>query len=112
TFGNGEIRGQICDSGAAVFRNSGANPVSYTCDPLVFGGMLSATVDLSTTGHNFAVLFGFDTPVDVGLAAGQRLLCLDLGGSGEIFDGDGLGPIAGPTAVFSAPIPFDLSLCN
>ena len=112
SFGAGEIRGQICESGASVFRNSGANPASYTCAPLIFGGTLSATVDLSTTGHNFAVLFGFDSMVNVGLAGGQRLLCLDLGGSGEIFDGDGLGPIAGPSAVFTAPVPFDLSLCN
>ena len=112
TFGAGEIRGQICDSGATAFRNSGANPASYTCAPLIFGGSLSATVDLTTTGHSFAVLFGFDTAVDVGLASGQRLLCLDVGGSGEIFDGDGLGPIAGPSAVFTAPVPFDLSLCN
>ena len=108
----GELRGQICLPATVASRNAGANPVSYSAAPLVFGGSFNATVDLSTTGHDFAFLLGFDTAVDVALGGGQRLLCLDLGGSGEVFSGAGLGPVPGPSANFSAPIPNDLAFCN
>ena len=110
--GGGELRGQICQNAAVTTRNAGTNPVSYTAAPLVFGGSFTASVDLTTTGHNFAILLGFDTPIDVPLGGGQRLLCVDFGGSGELFTGAGLGPVAGPTANFSLPLPSDLAFCN
>ena len=109
---DGELRGQVCRKAAAATRNSGANPQSYTCTPAVFGGTFQATVDLTTTGHSFAALFAFDSPVDLPLPGGQRLLCLDMLGAGEIFTGSGIGPAAGPTAVFNLPAPPLLSLCN
>jgi hypothetical protein len=39
-------------------------------------------------------------------------LCIDLGGSGELFTGGGLGPMPGPMATFSASVPNDLNLCS
>lgn len=108
----GELRGQVCRLASALSRNAGANPSSYTCSAPVLGGSFSATVDLSTTGHAFALLFGFVTPVDLPLGGGQRLLCLDLAGGGEVFTGTGLGPRAGPLATFVLPTPSSLAFCN
>ena len=74
--------------------------------PVVLGGSLDATVDLTTTGHGSAVLFGLDTPTaGIKLGGGQVLLCLD-GGSGELLTGAGKAA-AGPLAVFSCPVPND-----
>ena len=118
TFGAGEIRGQICESAQANTRNptgpgTGTNPLSFACSPLTFGGSLSATVFLgATTGHSHALLIAFDSKINLLLSGGQRLLCVDLSGSGEMFTGAGLGPVAGPTALFSAAVPNDLGLCN
>jgi hypothetical protein len=117
-FGAGEIRGQICESAQVNTRNptgpgTGTNPLSFQCAPLTFGGALSATVHLgATTGHSSALLIAFDSKINVLLGGGQRLLCVDLGGGGELFTGAGLGPVAGPMAVFSGSVPNDLGFCN
>jgi len=117
-FTNGEIRGQICESADVNTRNptgpgTGTNPLSFACSPLHFGGSLSATVFLgATTGHTSALLIAFDSKINILLGGGQRLLCVDLSGAGEMFTGSGMGPVAGPTALFSAPVPNDLGLCN
>lgn len=108
----GELRGQICDGGAVTTRNAGTNPASYAAVPPLFGGLWTATVDLTTTGHSFAALVAFDSPFTLTLGGGQTLLCLDLGGNGELFSGGGLGPMAGPSAGFSLTMPNDLSFCN
>jgi hypothetical protein len=104
----GEIRGQICELASATFRNSGANPASYTSNTPVLGQVFTGSVDLTTTGHNFAFLFGFDTQIDFGLAGGQRLLCID-GGSGEFL---AQALTAGPIAVFNVNVPNDVNLCG
>jgi len=93
-----------------VPRNGGTNPASLnsTGGPIL-GTTLAVSVDLTTTGHDFALLFGFDAPFDFTLGGGQTLLCLDLFGSGEIL---GQTTQPGPTALFSIPIPNNPSLCG
>lgn len=111
-FPGGELRGQVCRLAAAATRNAGPNPASYTCNAPRFGGLFQATVDLTTTGHAFAFLFAFDSPADLVLPGGQRLLCLDAGGTGEVFTGVGLGPLPGPLATFELRAPPSLAFCN
>lgn len=111
-FPGGELRGQICDNGAVASRNGGANPTSYSASAPLFGAMWTASVDLTTTGHSLAALIAFDSPFNLPLGGGQTLLCLDLGGNGELFSGGGLGPVAGPSADFVLTMPNDLSFCN
>lgn len=108
----GELRGQICANGASSVRNGGSNPLSYSAGPAIFGGTWSANVDLTTTGHSLAILIAFDSPISIGLGGGQTLLCVDLGGSGELLTGGGLGPVAGPSASFLLAMPNDLAFCN
>lgn len=96
----------------ATFRNAAPNPASYTTTPPVLGTTMTGSVNVGgTTGHAFAFLFAFDTPVVVVLGGGQVLLCLDFG-SGELFSGAGLGPVAGPVAIFPVPIPNNGTLCG
>ena len=89
-------------------RNAGTNPSSYTAGAPIRGTSFIATVDLTTTGHTNAQLFGFDTAVEMPLCGGQMLLCSD-GGSGELTR----APIVhGPIAKIAVPIPNDLRLCG
>lgn len=108
-FGNGELRGQVCRVAQATLRNSGSNPASYTSNAPVLGATFTGVVDLSTTGHSLALLFGFSSPVNVVLGGGQTLLCLDLIGAGEFLAQPFM---AGPLAQFDIPVPTDLALCG
>lgn len=95
---------------AMASRNGGVNPASLaTAGSPIIGTNLVVTVDLTTTGHDFALLFGFDSPFNFTLGGGQTLLCLDLLGSGEL-----LGQVTqpGPVALYSLPVPNDTSLCG
>ena len=93
----------------AVPRNAG-NPASLTAiSPPIIGANFTLTVDLTTTGHSTALLFGFDSPVSITLGGGQVLLCFDLGGNGELL---GASPQPGPNALFLLPVPNDTSLCG
>jgi hypothetical protein len=94
---------------SATFRNGGTNPASYTASSPVLGGTFTGTVDLSTTGHSLALLFGFDGPFAFTFPGGQVLLCLDLEGSGELLHQPAM---AGPLADFGIPVPLDTSLCG
>jgi hypothetical protein len=96
------------------FRNAGSNVANYTGSPMVLGGTFTAAVDLSLTGQVLGALFAFDTPFTFTLAAGQTVLALDLGGSGELFSGSGL-PLAGPafgTVTGSLPLPKNVNFCG
>ena len=59
----------------------------------------TATVDLTTTGHSFAVLVGYEQPLDLPLSNGSVLL-VDILSSGELF---GFAPQLGPVATFTTP---------
>lgn len=102
----------VCSVASVAFRNAGTNPASLTVtDPPDLGGTFESTVDVSLTGHSSAFLFAFDTPITVVLAGGQSLLCID-GGGGELLTGAGVGPNAGPLAVFSLAVPNDPCLAG
>jgi hypothetical protein len=98
-----------CAGASVGFRNAGANPESYLASAPLLGGTLVATVDLMTSGHTFALIVAFDSPVERVLRGGQVLLCLDLGGSGEFLQA---GVLAGPIATLAIAIPPTSSLCG
>ena len=75
----------------------------------MLGGTFSGTVDLSTTGHGLALLFAFDSRRTFTFPGGQVLLCSDRGGVGELLQQTAT---PGPLAVFSIPVPLDMSLCG
>ena len=91
-------------------RNGGTNPASLGLggQPSI-GTSMILTVDLTTTGHSQAAVFGFDTSFNFTLSGGQTLLCLDLGGSGELLF---QAPQPGPVAAFSIPVPNNPAFCG
>lgn len=97
------------DGGAArvTARNSGTNPASLSSNPPVLGGTWTATVDLTTSGHTFAQILGFQSPLDLPLPAGQTLLTNALDPGGEQL---GQPLRSGPLATFDLPVPNDPSL--
>ena len=99
-----------CISQATVAsRNSGTNPASYSGGEIVIGGTFSATVDLTTTGHLFGTIIGFNSPLTALLGGGQTIL-VNIGDPGGELMNSGL--VAGPIANFSLPVPTDLTLCD
>lgn len=103
-----------CTGAAVASRNAGANPASYSASPAVLGGTFSATVDNPLAGQTTSVLFAFDSPSSLTLATGQVLLCLDLGGNGELLTGAGLTPTstAGGVDSYSIAVPDLPALCG
>ena len=99
----------VCGPATTTFRNGGANPGSYTATTAVLGDTFTGTVDLSTTGHGFALLVAYSTPFSFTLSGGQTLLVNIADPSGELF---GLGLTPGPTAVFDPEVPNWPLLCG
>ncbi len=94
---------------SATARNAGANPASLSASAPVLGSAWSATVDLATSGHAFAQLLGYETPLQAGLAGGQTLLINVADPAGELL---GFGLVGGPLAVFGAAVPPDPSMAG
>jgi len=94
---------------SVAHRNGGTNPDSYTASPASFGETLQFTIDLTTTGHDMALVIGFDSPFQLTLGGGQTLLCLDLMGNGELIN---TGFFPGPIANISLPVPNDPALAG
>ena len=90
-------------------RNAGTNPLSYTASPPRLDDTWTTTVDLTTTGHGFALVFGFDTAVQFTLGGGQVLLAFDAFGAGELL---GMSPAAGPMATVNVAVPLNPALCG
>jgi len=88
---------------SATLRNAGSNPLSYSATAPTLGSSWTATVDLTTTGHDFAQLRGFSVPATTTLGGGQVL----LGGGPVVFQ---LPARAGPTAAWEVPIPNDCAV--
>lgn len=87
-------------------------PNSLICSTAPLGGTLSVTV-CCPPGYLLAFLFAFDTSFPgLKLGGGQVLLCLDLGGSGELLGGPGATPIGGGLFTFSSGVPKNLDLCG
>ncbi len=97
-----------CPTASVNFRNSGFNPASLTCDPPVLGQAWTASVNLATTGSNFALILARRSPFQFTLMTGQVLL-VDLGSSGELLN---LPVQAGPVASFNSTIPTDMAFCG
>ncbi len=103
---------RVQEAGATAQRNAGTNPLSFslTTGSFDIGEALSIQVDLTTTGHLFAQPFAFDTAFPgLVLAGGQTLLCLDLGGSGELL---GLPLMGGATPTWNLCVPVNPILCG
>ena len=87
-------------------RNAGTNPDSYRALPPRIGRTWQATVDLTTSGHREALVFGFESPSsvtlgNVTLGNGQTLLALDAGSGAQLATEVQPGPLAS----FSMEIP-------
>ncbi|MEW6073443.1 MAG: hypothetical protein AB1726_12745 [Planctomycetota bacterium] len=92
----------------AISRNAGTNPASHVAATLpVLGTTYTATVDLAgTSGHSFAWLVGFATPLTQTLGGGQVLLVNAGDPSGELL---GQSLLPGPVATYDLPVPSDLA---
>jgi hypothetical protein len=108
-------RADLSGSPAAVALRNGAPNIanSLVCSPAVLGGSVTFTA-ADPAGHLLAFAFAFDSPFSFLLGGGQRLLCIDLGGNGELLSGSGLPLTAtGPSAwSLVGPIPSNLALCG
>ena len=89
------------------FRNAGSNPVSFSASEARIGETLTFTASPFVTGHDQALVIGFDSPASITLSGGQVLLCLDLGGNGELVN---TGFQSGPFASFDLVVPYVNSL--
>jgi tetratricopeptide (TPR) repeat protein len=103
-----------CEISAAVTtRNAGLNPMSYSATPAILGSTVTATVDLTTTGHAFARLLRSDFPVQRTLSSGYVVL---VGGPRIVrvtgFPGSLTTGVPGPLATFQIPIPNVTALCG
>ncbi len=110
-FGAGGITGHFAGTmfevdsllGAWVlWRNAGANPDSYVADAPALGETWTGTVTI-TTGHTHATVLAMTGQTGFPMRGGQFVL---VGGT-KLFQTP-LTP--GPTASWSYPIPYDLSL--
>ena len=107
-------RASLSGSPAAVaLRNGAPNaPGSLVCTAPRIAGTCTLTA-ADPAGHTTAIAFAFDTPVDVLLSGGQRLLCLDVGGNGELLTGAGLALTPTGSATWTSgalPVPKNLEL--
>ncbi len=76
----------------------------------VLGYPCVGSVDLAgTTGHNYAWLVGYASPLTLVLGSGQVLLVDVTHAAGELL---GQVPSPGPMATFSMPIPSDPSFAG
>jgi len=89
---------------SATLRNAGPNPASLETELPVIGSAWTTSVNVATSGHDFAILFAADTPLDLTLAGGQHLLC----GGAILFTL--VQP--GPQAVFTMMLPNNVALCG
>jgi len=91
---------------SATYRNAGTNPASYDAATLpVLGTTYTGTIDLQgTSGHDFAWLTGFHSPLSFILGGGQALLVNILDPSGELLLATAKG---GPVASYDLLIPVD-----
>ena len=70
--------------------------------------MWTASVNLATTGHSSALIFGYVGQANITLSGGQVILA-DPGSSGELFN---QSVIAGPIAQINLMVPNDPAICG
>ena len=90
-------------------RNAGANPASYTATRAILGQTWDVGIDLTTTGHDFGVVFGFTNPFQFTLGSGQVLLAIDGTNSGDLL---GLAIQPGPQVQYAVPVPSSPAYCG
>lgn len=109
-------RADLSGSPASVgTRNGGTNPSSYAGSTAVLGGTYTATVNNALAGELLSLLIALDSAFGpFPLGSGQTLLCLDLGGSGELWSGSGIGgiPVGGGLDGYAISIPNNVDLCG
>lgn len=93
---------------STLYRNAGTNPTAYTTTGGSIGEVLQLEVEPAESGHEMALVFGFDSPFELVLGGGQVLLCLDLLGSGGELVNTGFHP--GPLATIELPVPNEVAL--
>jgi hypothetical protein len=91
-------------SAAAVARNAGSNPDTYTASAPVLGGTL--TLNVADFTYNNAVVLGYSLPANHPLSGGRVLLIETT--STRIFR----QPIALPIGQVDLPVPADVGLCG
>lgn len=107
---NGYVGGySLCEAGAMVSRNGGTNPNSYTAVIPQLGATFTASVDMTATGHGFALLVGFGSPLNLPVGNGRVLLVNIADPGGELL---GLSTVAGPVASFQLLLPSEPSFCG
>ncbi len=98
-----------CPLANATSRNVAPNPQSYTVTPPVLGDLFSATVDVASTGHSYAALFGYTAPGSFPVGNGYTIL-MDLAAPyGNLL---ALPAAVGPSAQFVFVIPNLHDLCG
>lgn len=99
------------DLGAsATFRNVAPNLASYTVTSMPrLGGTFVATVDLTGSGHDGAILAGFQSPLTFNMGFGYKGLINVADPAGEKL---GVPYALGPMATFSINIPTDPALAG
>lgn len=93
----------------AVFRTAGPNPMSYTASVGPLGGLLDLSVDLTTTGHAFALLVAYLAPAEIPLGGPGSDFALVLPVGPELFS---FPLLPGPTAEVKVTIPAHPTLCG
>jgi len=91
---------------SVAFRNAGTNPDSYASGLVRIGETWTSTIDVAMSGHQDALLFGFEAPGELALGGGQTLLAIDTGSGAQLDSGFHPGPIA----TIHIPIPNVTSL--
>ena len=113
TLGRGTLDNSLSEpcgtAASATFRSAASNPSSYTATAPVQGGILVATVDLTTTGHLLGVVIGYEPSLSLTLGNGSVLLVDISHPGGELL---GYSLTLGPTVVFQTPVPSDPSVCG
>lgn len=101
----GSITLGIASTASVAVRNAGTNPLSFTCTLPTLGQTWQGSVDLTTTGHDSAVLFGALAPALAPLPSGQTVL---LAGPLVVLS----AVVTGPQAAFSLSLPLSGSLAG
>lgn len=95
-----------CAIATVTTRNAGSNVQSYVAGPPLIGQSWHGTVDVQSTGHTMAGLFGFAASATVPL--GSQMLLVDTSLPPII----ALPAAAGPNASFQLTIPSNYSMCG
>jgi hypothetical protein len=108
-------RADLSSSPSSVVLRAGgtAVPGSMTCSTFPLGGSFTLNAT-DAAGHLAAIAIAFDSAFTFTLGGGQTVLCLDLGGNGELYTSAGLtmGALGGGNFSVAGTVPKNLDLCG